>query len=133
VKEGVKAIAALAFTLTVLNVLIGVTDEASRMVWQSGRPDLVRMIEGMVSVATVTGPLSTTFVGPLVLLFGFLGLIGLVVSLMMRSHQLQLREPRAARRHRRRARHRDPRDGDPSTNRLIPIACGVPPGVGVQA
>lgn len=85
VKEGIKSIAASAFTLTVLDVLIGVTDEASLMIWQSGRPDLVKMIEGMVAVATVTGPLSTTFVGPLVLLFGFLGLIGLVVSLMMRS------------------------------------------------
>ena len=85
VKEGVKSIAASAFTLTVLDVLIGVTDEASLLVWQTGRPDLVKMIEGMVTVATVSGPLSTTFVGPLVLLFGFLGLIGLVVSLMMRS------------------------------------------------
>ena len=43
------------------------------------------MIEGMMTVATMTGPLATTFVGPLCLLFGFLGLIGLVVSLMMRS------------------------------------------------
>ena len=66
-------------------MLIGVTDEASAMVWQVGRPDMVTMIEGMVTVATVSGPLGTTFVGPLALLFGFIGLIGLVVSLMMRS------------------------------------------------
>ena len=43
------------------------------------------MIEGIVVVATTTGPLASTFVGPLCLLFGFVGLIGLVVSLMMRS------------------------------------------------
>ena len=85
VKEGVKAIVSSAFTITVLDVLIGVTDDASAFVWQSGRADLVRMIEGMVTVATTTGPLATTFVGPLCLLVGFLGLIGLVVSLMMRS------------------------------------------------
>jgi hypothetical protein len=84
-KESVKAIVASAFTITVIGVVIGVTDEASAMVWQVGRPDLVRMLEGMVAVATVTGPLATTFVGPLALLFGFIGLIGLVVSLMMRS------------------------------------------------
>ena len=85
VKESIKSIVASAFTLTVLDILIGVTDEASLMVWKSGRPDLVKMIEGMVGVATVTGPLATTFVGPLCLLFGFIGLLGLVVSLMMRS------------------------------------------------
>jgi hypothetical protein len=84
-KESVKAIVASALTITVIDVLIGVTDEASAMVWQVGRPDLVTMIEGMVTVATVSGPLGTTFVGPLALLFGFIGLIGLVVSLMMRS------------------------------------------------
>ncbi len=85
VREGIKAIVSSALTITVLDILIGVTDEASAFVWQSGRPDLVRMIEGMMTVATTSGPLATTFVGPLSLLVGFLGLIGLVVSLMMRS------------------------------------------------
>lgn len=85
VKEGARAIVASALTLTVLDVLIGVVDEASAMVWQIGRPDLVIMLERMVLVATTTGPLGSTFVGPLCLLFGFLGLIGLVVALMMRS------------------------------------------------
>lgn len=85
VKEGARAIVASALTLTVLDVLIGVVDEASAMVWQIGRPDLVTMLERMVLVATTTGPLGSTFVGPLCLLFGFLGLIGLVVALMMRS------------------------------------------------
>ena len=85
VKEGIRAIVASALTLTVLDVLIGVTDETSAMVWQVCRADLVRMLEGMVVVATTTGPLGSTFVGPLCLLFGFIGLIGLVVALMMRS------------------------------------------------
>lgn len=85
VKEGVRAVVASALTLTVLDVLIGVTDEASTMVWQAGRADLVDMLEGMVLVATTTGPLGFTFVGPLSLLFGFVGLIGLMVALSMRS------------------------------------------------
>lgn len=85
VKEGIRAIVASALTLTVLDVLIGVTDETAAMIWQVGRADLVRMLEGMVVVATTTGVLGATFVGPLCLLFGFIGLIGLVVALMMRS------------------------------------------------
>ena len=85
VKEGTRAIVASALTLTVLDVLIGVTDEAAAMVWQVGRPDLVRMLENTVVVATTAGPLGSTFVGPLCLLVGFIGLIGLVIALMMRS------------------------------------------------
>ena len=85
VKEGVRAIVAAALTLTVLDVLIGVTDEAAAMVWEVGRADLVHMLEMMVVVATTTGPLGSTFVGPLCLLFGFIGLIGLVIALIMRS------------------------------------------------
>ncbi|MAT06287.1 MAG: hypothetical protein CL424_14715 [Acidimicrobiaceae bacterium] len=85
VKEGTRAIVGAALTITVIDVLIGIVDEASAMVWQVGRDDLVQMIEGMVLVATTSGPLGSTFVGPLCLLFGFVGLIGLVVSLIMRS------------------------------------------------
>lgn len=85
VKEGMRSIVAAALTLTVLDVLIGVTDEAAAMVWQVGRDDLVVMLEAMIVVATTTGPLGSTFIGPLCLLFGFIGLIGLVVALMMRS------------------------------------------------
>lgn len=85
VKEGVRAIVASALTVTAIDVLIGVTDEASAAVWEVGRADLVTMIEAMVVVATTTGPLGATFIGPLCLLFGFIGLIGLTVALMMRS------------------------------------------------
>lgn len=90
VKHGVWSIVASALTVTVIDVLIGIVDEASAMVWQSGRGDLVNMIEGIVAVATTTGPLATTFVGPLCLLVGFVGLLGLVVSLMMRSALIYL-------------------------------------------
>ncbi len=85
VKEGARAVFASAITLTVIDVLIRMTDEASAMVWQSGRADLKTLIERMVMVSAITGPLTHTFVGPLCLLLGFVGLLGLVVSLMMRS------------------------------------------------
>lgn len=90
VRQGMWSIVASAMTVTVIDLLLGLVDEASAMVWQSGRADLVSMIEGIVVVATTTGPLATTFVGPLCLLVGFVGLIGLVVSLMMRSSLIYL-------------------------------------------
>lgn len=90
VRHGMWSIVASALTVTVIDLLLGLVDEASAMVWQSGRADLVSMIEGIVVVATTTGPLATTFVGPLCLLLGFVGLIGLVVSLMMRSSLIYL-------------------------------------------
>jgi type IV secretion system protein TrbL len=90
VRQGMWSIVASALTVTVIDLLLGLVDEASAMVWQSGRADLVSMIEGIVVVATTTGPLATTFVGPLCLLVGFVGLIGLVVSLMMRSSLIYL-------------------------------------------
>ena len=90
VRQGIWSIVASALTVTVIDLLLGLVDEASAMVWQSGRADLVSMIEGIVVVATTTGPLATTFVGPLCLLVGFGGLIGLVVSLMMRSSLIYL-------------------------------------------
>ncbi|MDQ6836845.1 MAG: hypothetical protein M3137_00515 [Actinomycetota bacterium] len=85
VKEGIRVIVASALTLSVIDVLIGITDESSAMVWRTGRSDLVNLLEKMTVVAATTGPLGHTFVGPLCLLVGFIGLIGLVVSLMMRS------------------------------------------------
>jgi hypothetical protein len=90
VRQGMWSIIASALTVTVIDLLLGLVDEASAVVWQSGRADLVSMIEGIVVVATTTGPLATTFVGPLCLLVGFVGLIGLVVSLMMRSSLIYL-------------------------------------------
>src|SRR5690606_12486988 len=71
VKQGVRAIVASALTLTVLDLLVQVVDESSAMVWRVGRPDLVDMLEGVVAVSAAGGPLGTTFVGPLCLLFGF--------------------------------------------------------------
>ena len=89
-RHGVWAIIASALTVTVIDVLIGVVDEAAATVWQSGRADLVRVIERIVVVSTTTGPLASTFVGPLCLLAGFVGLLGLVVSFMARSALIYL-------------------------------------------
>jgi len=41
-------------------------------------------------VTTSSGPLGATFIGPLCLLFGFLGLLGLTVTMLMRSAMIYL-------------------------------------------
>ena len=90
IKAAARAIVATAVTITVVDMMIGIVDEASAMVWQIGRDDLVTMIENMVTVATSSGPLGSTFIGPLCLLFGFLGLLGLAVTMLMRSAMIYL-------------------------------------------
>ncbi len=90
VREAARAIVATALTITVVDVMIGVVDEAADAVWQVGRSDLVTMIERMVAVVRAGGALGSTFVGPFCLLFGFLGLLGLTVSMLMRSALIYL-------------------------------------------
>lgn len=90
VRHGIWSIVASALTVTVIDVLLGIVDEASAMVWQSQRGDLVTVIERLVLVATTPGALATTFIGPLCLLIGFVGMLGLTVSLMMRSALIYL-------------------------------------------
>jgi hypothetical protein len=90
VKEAARAIVATSVTVTMVDVMVGIVDDASAGVWQMGRDDLVAMVEGVTAVAVHTGPLASTFIGPLCLLFGLLGLIGLSISLFMRSALIYL-------------------------------------------
>jgi hypothetical protein len=85
VKQGVRAIVATALTVSIVDVLIGVTDEASAAVWDIGREDLVATIERIAAVSTVNPHLARTVVGPACLMLGLLSLLGLSVSLFMRS------------------------------------------------
>lgn len=85
VKEGARAVVASAFVVAVVDLMVGVVDEASAAVWQVGRDDLVMMLEAMVGLTVATGFLGQTFIGPLCLMFGFVGLLGVAVSLLMRS------------------------------------------------
>ena len=85
VKHAVRALVASGLTVTALDVLLGVVDAAAAGVWHSGRPAMVAMIEQVVTVATTTGPVASTFVGPMCLLLGFVGVLGVAVSLLMRG------------------------------------------------
>lgn len=85
VKEGVRAIVATALTVTVIDVLIGVTDEAADLVWEVGRDDLVTIIERIVFVSVGSPYLAVNVIGPACLMLGLLALLGLSISLLMRS------------------------------------------------
>lgn len=89
-KEGPKAIVASALTVTVLDVLLQGADVLAGAVWQAGRADTVRVLDGVVTAVTSSGSLGSTFLGPLVLLFGMLGLLVTAVVLFMRSALLYL-------------------------------------------
>jgi hypothetical protein len=87
-KEGPKAIAATAVTLVVVDKLIEGADVLSAVVWQTGRGDAQTVLDGLAATMAATGPLSTTFLGPLALFFGMLGLLMTAVVLFMRSSLL---------------------------------------------
>jgi hypothetical protein len=89
-KEGPKAIAATAVTVVVMDVLVRGADAISDAVWQTGRGDAQQVLDSMAGVMSGAGALAGTFLGPLALLFGMLGLMMTTVVLFMRSSLLYL-------------------------------------------
>lgn len=84
-KEGPKAVVASVFTITVIDLLLRVVDETSEMIWEVGRDDMASMVEGMLVIVTLSNVIGPTFLGPLLMLFGLVALLGLAVSLTMRA------------------------------------------------
>lgn len=89
-KEGPKAIAATAVTVVVMDVLVRGADAISEAVWQTGRGDAQQVLDSMAGVMSGAGALAGTFLGPLALLFGMIGLMMTTVVLFMRSSLLYL-------------------------------------------
>ena len=89
-KEGPKAIVASALTVTVMDVLIRGADVLSDVAWQAGRSDAQSVLDGLARTMSSAGGLATTFLGPLALLFGMIGLLVTTVVLFMRSSLLYL-------------------------------------------
>ncbi len=87
-KEGPKSIAATAVTLVVMDVLIRGADVMSAVAWQAGRADAQEVMDVLAATMSSSGPLATTFLGPLALLFGMIGLLVTTVVLFMRSSLL---------------------------------------------
>jgi hypothetical protein len=89
-KEGPKAIVATALTVVVMDVLIRGADAISLAVWQSGRADAQEVLDSVAEVTSGAGVMAGTFLGPLALLFGMIGLLMTAVVLFMRSALLYL-------------------------------------------
>ena len=89
-KEGPKAIVATAITVVVMDVMVRGADVLADVAWQSGRGDAQHVLDGMASTMVSSGALATTFLGPLALLFGMIGLLVTTVVLFMRSSLLYL-------------------------------------------
>jgi hypothetical protein len=90
IKESAKSIVATAVTVIVMDVMIQGADAFSTVAWRAGRGDAQRVMDGLASTMSKAGPLSTTFLGPLALLFGMIGLLVTTVVLFMRSSLLYL-------------------------------------------
>jgi hypothetical protein len=89
-KEGPKAIVATALTLVVMDVLVQGADVLADAVWQAGRGDAETVIDGLAKTVSAGGPFASTFLAPLVLLLGMIGLLVTAVVLFMRSALLYL-------------------------------------------
>jgi hypothetical protein len=89
-KEGPKAIVASALTVTVMDLLIRGADVLAEAAWHAGRGDAQQVMDGLAVTLSQAGGLATTFLGPLALLFGMVGLLMTTVVLFMRSFLLYL-------------------------------------------
>lgn len=90
-KEGPKAIVATALTVVVLDVMLQGADMLAEVVWQGGRQDTMTVLDGLAdTMGAAGGGFAATFLGPLALLFGMIGLIVTAVVMFMRMSLLYL-------------------------------------------
>ena len=89
-KEGPKAIVATVVTVIVMDILIRGADVISDVAWQAGRDDTQRVMDTVALTIGSAGGLAGTFLGPLAMLFGMIGLLVISVVLFMRSALLYL-------------------------------------------
>ena len=89
-KEGPKSLVATALTVVVMDVMIQGGDVLADVAWQAGRGDAQQVLDGLAATMGSSGGLAGTFLGPLALLFGMIGLLVTTVVLFMRSSMLYL-------------------------------------------
>lgn len=90
IKEGPKALFATAVTVVVMDVMIQGGDAIADVAWQAGRPQAQQVMDGLAATMVSSGGLASTFLGPLSLLFGMIGLLVTTVVLFLRSSMLYL-------------------------------------------
>ena len=84
-KQGAWSIVATALSITVIDLLLGIVDAASAGIWATVRPDLQRLLEGVITAMSAGAVTGMGFLAVLMLLFMYLALIGLAVALAMRN------------------------------------------------
>ena len=84
-KQGGWSLVATGLSITVIDLLLGVVDQASAGIWQTVRPDLQRLLEGVITVMTASSVLDMGFLAVMTMLLLYLALIGLAVALAMRN------------------------------------------------
>jgi hypothetical protein len=84
IREAVAAVFSTAVALTVIDALLQVSHEAAGYVWQLGRADLRVALERWLKVASEP-TLGQTFIGPLCVILGIIGLLVTTIVLLMRS------------------------------------------------
>jgi hypothetical protein len=90
IKEGPKAIVATALTVVVMDVLIRGADALTATIWSAGQDDVMVMMDSIAETLGGAGGLAASFLGPLALLLGMIGMIVTAVVLFMRSALLYL-------------------------------------------
>jgi hypothetical protein len=73
-----------------MDVMIQGGDALADVAWQAGRAHAQQVIDGLAATMGSSGGLAGTFLGPLALLFGMIGLLVTTVVLFMRSSMLYL-------------------------------------------
>lgn len=88
-KEGPKSLVATALTIVVIDVLIQGGDVLAEVAWQSGRADTMAVLDTLAdTMGAAGGGFAVTFLGPLALFWGMLGLLVTTVMLFMRTSLL---------------------------------------------
>ncbi|HZB41435.1 MAG TPA: hypothetical protein VE487_10740 [Ilumatobacter sp.] len=73
-----------------MDVMLSGADAIADTVWLGGREDTQTVFDPMAAIVNESGGLAITFLGPLSLLFGMIGLVIVSAVLMMRSALLYL-------------------------------------------
>jgi type IV secretion system protein TrbL len=84
-KQGAWTLVATGLTITVMDLLLGVVDQASAGIWDQARPDLQHLLEGVISVMSTSAMSGMGFLAVLMMLLMYFALIGLAVALAMRN------------------------------------------------
>lgn len=85
VASTVRAIAGTAFTLVVVDTLVRFADVIADTVWVQARPNTREVLDGIIEGVLGGSGWGATFLGPLALLIGMIGMIVTAMLLFMRS------------------------------------------------